>query len=290
VYQRPYRTPLGKRPDVEREIRELLALEIIEPAASPYSAPLLLVPKKDHTWRCVVDYRALNLVTRMDRHPLPLIQDIFDQLGGGATIFSTLDLKQGYHQLPIHPESKEKTAFSCHLGQFQFRRASMGLACMPPFFQRQRQKCLAELVGVCCLVYLDDIIIFSPDPLTHVTHVRAVLERIEAAGLTLKRSKCQFGAPEVELLGYVVSRDGIRANPEKVRTIAAMAAPTEAKGVRRFLGICGYYRQTIPHYATLAEPLVRLTHKRTPFQWTEPQEQAFRRLKQHLIPTHGPPL
>jgi hypothetical protein len=112
------------------------------------------------------------------------------------------------------------------------------------------QKCLAELVGVCCLVYLDDIIIFSPDPLSHVEHVRLVLERIEAAGLTLKRSKCQFGAPEVELLGYVVSQEGIRANPDKVLAIAAMTAPTDAKGVRRFLGMCGYYRQTIPQYAT----------------------------------------
>jgi hypothetical protein len=218
----------------------------------------------------------------MDRHPLPLIQDIFDKLGG-ATIFSTLDLKQGYHQLPIHPSSKEKTAFSCHMGQFQFRRASMGLACMPPFFQRQMQRCLAELVGLCCLVYLDDIIIFSPDSHTHIHHVRLVLERIEAAGLTLKRSKCQFGAPEVELLGYVVSKDGIRANPEKVRAISEMTAPSDAKEVRRFLGMCGYYRQTIPHYASLAEPLVKLTHKRTRFQWTGTQEESFRLLKQHLM-------
>ena len=282
VYQRPYRTPIGRRPAVQAEIESLLALGIIEPSASPYSAPLLLVPKKDHTWRCVVDYRRLNLVTKMDRHPLPLIQDIFDQLGG-ATIFSTLDLKQGYHQLPIHPLSREKIAFSCHLGLFQFQRASMGLACMPPFFQRQMQKCLAELVGVCCLVYLDDIIIYSRDPAEHVRHVRQVLQRIEEAGLTLKREKCRFGATEVELLGYVVSHQGIRANPDKVKVIDTMPPPRDAKAVRRFLGMCGYYRQTIKHYAHVAEPLVQLTHKRKTFNWGAPQQGAFETLKHELM-------
>ena len=282
VHQRPYRTPLNRRPAVEAEIKNLLALGIIEPSASPYSAPLLLVPKKDHTYRCVVDYRRLNVVTKMDRHPLPLIQDIFDQLGG-ATVFSTLDLKQGYHQLPIHPLSREKTAFSCHLGLFQFQRASMGLACMPPFFQRQMQKCLSDLVGVCCLVYLDDVIIYSPTPQEHVHHVRLVLERLAVAGLTLKREKCHFGAPEVELLGYVVNPLGIRANPDKVRAISTMPPPTDAKGVRRFLGMCGYYRQTISRYAHIAEPLVGLTHKRTRFHWGHAQQVAFDTLKTHLI-------
>jgi len=282
VFQRPYRTPLSRRPAVEIEIQNLLDLDIIEHSTSPYSAPLLLVPKKDQTLRCVVDYRRLNLVTKMDRHPLPLIQDIFDQLGG-ATIFSTLDLKQGYHQLPIHPQSREKTAFSCHLGLFQFKRASMGLACMPPFFQRQMQRCLAGLVGICCLVYLDDIIIYSPTPTDHVKHVRLVLERIERAGLTLKREKCHFGARAVELLGYVVCSQGIKANPDKVQAISTMPPPTNAKGVRRFLGMCGYYRQTIEHYAHVAEPLVQLTHKRTRFHWGTDQQEAFDKLKTHLI-------
>ena len=120
----------------------MLRLGFIRPSSSPYAAPLLLVPKKDNTWRVVLDFRRLNLVTKMDRHPLPLIQDIFDQLGG-STIFTTLDLKQGYHQLPVHPDSIEKTAFACHLGLFEWTRMPMGVSCGPPVFQREMQKVMA---------------------------------------------------------------------------------------------------------------------------------------------------
>jgi hypothetical protein len=123
----------------------------------------------------------------MDRHPLPLIQDIFDQLGG-STIFTTLDLKQGYHQLPVHPDSIEKTAFTCHLGLFEWTRMPMGVSCGPPVFQREMQKAMAGLLGVCCLMYLDDLVIFSKNPNDHVGHVALVLERLRHYGLTLKRS------------------------------------------------------------------------------------------------------
>ena len=150
----------------------------------------------------------------MDRHPLPLIQDIFDQLGG-ATIFTTLDLKQGYHQLPVHPESIEKTAFACHLGLFEWSRMPMGVSCGPPVFQREMQKAMAGLLGVCCLVYLDNLVIFSQDPKEHVRHVELVLERLRQYGLSLKRSKCTFAVPVVELLGFVISAHGISANLTK---------------------------------------------------------------------------
>ena len=177
VHQRPYRTPLAKRPLVEAEISEMLKLGFIRPSSSPYAAPLLLVPKKDNSWRVVLDFRRLNLVTKMDRHPLPLIQDIFDQLSG-STIFTTLDLKQGYHQLPVHPNSIEKTAFACHLGLFEWTSMSMGIACGPPVFQREKEKAMAGLLGVCCLVYLDDLVIFSKSHSYHVAHVKLVLERL----------------------------------------------------------------------------------------------------------------
>jgi hypothetical protein len=221
VHQRPYRTPLAKRPVVEAEISEMLRLGFIRPSASPYAAPLLLVPKKDQTWRVVLDYRRLNLVTKMDRHPLPLIQDIFDQLGG-ATIFTTLDLKQGYHQLPVHPNSIEKTAFACHLGLFEWTRMPMGVSCGPPVFQREMQKAMAGLLGVCCLVYLDDLVIFSKDPHDHVNHLELVLARLRHYGLTLKRSKCTLAAPIVELLGFVISAQGISPNPDKISAISEL--------------------------------------------------------------------
>jgi hypothetical protein len=282
VHQRPYRTPLAKRATVEAEIEEMLRLGFIRPSASPYAAPMLLVPKKDQSWRVVIDFRRLNLVSKMDRHPLPLIQDIFDQLGG-STVFTTLDLKQGYHQLPVHPDSIEKTAFSCHLGLFEWTRMPMGVSCGPPVFQREMQKAMAGLLGVCCLVYLDDLVIFSRDPKDHVRHVGLVFARLRQYGLSLKRSKCRFAAPVVELLGFVISAQGISVNPEKVAAIASLPPPTSVKEVRGFLGMTGYYRQTVNHYAEVAEPLVALTRKRVPFSWSAAQQGAFDSLKQTLL-------
>ena len=282
VFQRPYRTPLAKRGIVEKEIDNLLKLGFIRPSSSPYSAPLLIVPKKDSSWRTVLDYRRLNEVTRMDRHPLPLIQDIFDQLGG-STVFTTLDLKQGYHQLPVHPNSIEKTAFSCHCGHFEWTRMPMGVSCGPPVFQREMQKAMAGLVGKCCLVYLDDLVIFSQNQTDHVEHVKTVFKRLRTFGLTLKREKCTFAAPEVDLLGFVISEKGIRAKPDKIQAIAELRSPTTAKEVRSFLGMTGYYRQTMPNYAQLAEPMVALTRKKVPFTWSLPQQQSFDALKAMLL-------
>jgi hypothetical protein len=185
----PLQDPLAKRKLIEVELSSLLDMGIICPSSSPYSAPLLMVPKKDGTQRMCIDYRRLNLVTKMDRHPLPLIQDIFDQLGGAA-IFTTLDLKQGYHQLPVAPESVEKTAFACHAGIFEWVRMPMGVACGPPVFQREMQRTLAGLLGVCALVYLDDLIIYSKDMSSHLTHRTEVFARLRGADLTLKREKC----------------------------------------------------------------------------------------------------
>ena len=282
IFQRPYRTPLSKRKIVEQEITNMLETGLIRPSSSPYAAPLLLVPKKDETWRTVLDYRALNLVTKMDRHPLPLIQDIFDQLGG-AKIFTTLDLKQGYHQLEVHPESIEKTAFVCHYGQFEWLRMPMGVACGPPVFQREIQKAMSGLIGVCVLAYLDDLVVYSDTMDHHLRDLELVFKRLRAAGLTLKREKCSFAATEVELLGYMISQRGIKPNPQKVHAIASLPPPSNVHEVRSFLGMTGYYRQTVPDYAQKAAPLVALTHKKAVFEWGETQNDSFELLKQNLM-------
>jgi hypothetical protein len=159
----------------------------------------------------------------------------------------------------------------------------MGVSCGPPVFQREMQKAMAGLLGVCCLVYLDDLVIYSQDPKEHVRHVELVLEHLRQYGLTLKRSKCSFAAPIVELLGFVISAQGISPNPDKVTAIAALPPPACAKDVCSFLGMSGYYRQTVYHYANIAEPLVALTHKRVPFDWGPPQQQAFDSLKNILL-------
>jgi transposase InsO family protein len=281
VHRRPYRTPLAKRKIVENEIREMLDLGVIRPSSSPWAAPLLLVPKKDQTWRCCVDYRALNEVTQMDRHPLPLIQDIFDQLGG-ATVFSTIDLKAGYWQLPVAEDSIPKTAFVCHMGQYEFTREPMGICCGPPVYQREMQRALAGLTGECVLVYLDDLVIYSNSIEEHAQHLRAVLSRLREHGLTLKKEKCAWAQEEVELLGYVISSQGIRAHPDKVHAIASLASPRTVREVRSLLGMAGYYRQTVKDFARITEPLVKLTRKHARFEWGDPQQRAFEAVKSAL--------
>ena len=155
-----YRTPLAKRRLVDEAIEEMLDAGVIQPSSSPWAAPVTLVPKKDNTTRFCVDYRRLNEVTVKDQFPLPLIQDIFDQLGG-SKIFSALDLKAGYWQIPVHPEDRPKTAFRCHRGHYEFNVMPFGLCNAPAVFSRIMDQVLGELIGKCVMVYIDDLVIFS---------------------------------------------------------------------------------------------------------------------------------
>ena len=285
INQRPYRIPLRKRQIVEEELDKMLAEDIIERSSSSWASPITLVPKKDGTTRFCVDYRKLNAVTKKDAHPLPNIQDIFDMMTG-ASVFTTLDLKSGYWQIPMTQDSREKTAFVCHRGLFQFKRMPFGLTNGPAVFQRMMNHVLAPYLGKSVMVYLDDIVIFSRNPEEHEQHVAQVLEALQAAQLTVKLSKCEFGKPEVKLLGFVVSGEGITSDPEKTRAIAEMAPPRDVKGIRSFLGMCSYYRQCIPDYAKVAGPLVKLTKKYTRFVWGRDEQNAWETLRDLLISDH----
>ena len=236
VYQRPYRAALTKRQVIEQEIDQMLADGVIEPSSSPWASPVTLVPKKDGTWRFCVDYRGLNERTKKDRFPLPHVQDVFDNAGKGR-VFSTLDLKSGYWQLPVAAEDQEKTDFICHRGQFSYKRVSFGLAKAPAHFQRTMSRVLAPLLGVCALVYIDDIIVYSRDLAEHVKHLRQVFDLLRAHGLQLKRGKCVFGQPSVELLGYRIDARGIAPLPGKTRAIADLPPPKSVSEIRRFLGM-----------------------------------------------------
>jgi hypothetical protein len=282
INQRAYRIPLSKRAIVERELNTMLEEGIIEPSNSPWASPLTLVPKKDGSVRVCGDYRKLNAVTRKDAYPLPRIQDIFDQLGG-AQIFTTIDLKSGYWQVPMEEHSKVKTAISTHMGLFQFTRMQFGLTNAPAVFQRMMNAILAKQLGKSCLIYLDDIVIYSPDERSHLKHVAEVLEVLSQHGLTIKESKCQFGVPEVKLLGFVVCKEGLKADPEKVAAITEMAPPATKKEVRRLLGSANYYRQLMPNYADVVAPMTALTSKYSKFVWSSECQLAYDELKQLLL-------
>ena len=284
IRRRPYRIPLKKRQALDDIIDDYLKQGIIVPSSSPWASPIVLVKKKDPSDgpRFCIDYTKLNAVTKKDSFPIPLIRDIFDQLQG-ATIFSTLDLKSGLHQIPIDPRDQEKTAFISHKGLFEFTRLSMGLSNSSSAFQRAMEVVLKGLIGSFVFLYIDDILIYSKSEAEHVNHIQLVFDRLNQYNLRLNPAKCVFGLTEVKLLGYIVSEQGLRADPDKVSAIARMSAPDSVAQVRSLLGMTNYYRSCIENYAKIAAPLVALTKKNARFQWDQPQQNAFQNLKQALI-------
>ena len=282
IKQQSYRIPLAKREVVEKCVNEMLDDGIIRPSSSPWSFPVTLTPKRSGEIRFCIDYRKLNSVTQKDAHPLPHIQDVFDQLRG-ATVFSTLDLKSGYWQVPMHEDSIQKTAFTCHMGLYEFVRLPFGLTNAPAIFQRAMNKALAGLTGKICMVYIDDIVVYSRTPAEHARHLEQVLQRLRSAGFQLKPSKCSFGLSEIELLGYKVSAEGIQPLPDRIASVQHLLPPATQKEVRSFLGTVGYYRQCIPNFATIALPLTELTRTKQPFVWGPPQQESFDKLKEALV-------
>jgi transposase InsO family protein len=285
IAQRAYRTPLTKRKIIEEEIDKMLEEGVIRPSSSPWASPVTLVPKAGGAVRFCVDFRRVNDVTKKDRYPLPVIQDIFDQLGG-ANVYSLVDLRAGFWQLPLRESDIPKSAFRCHRGHYEFTKLPFGLANAPAAFQRTMDFVLSDLIGKSVLVYIDDIVIYSPDVRTHAQHLREVFERLDKYGLRLKASKCSFAQREIKLLGHVISSDGIATDPDKTDAIAKLRPPRNVSEVRSFLGMGNYYRSCIPNYAMVSEPLVRLTRKSESFVWGNEQRLAFEQLKQLLTSSH----
>jgi hypothetical protein len=221
-------------------------------------------------------------VTVKDTYPLPRIQDIFDQLQG-AKIFTVLDLKSGYWQTPIAEKDRYKTAFITHRGLYQYKRCPFGLANAPGNFQRLMDYVMSGLVGVCVLLYLDDLICYSTDVENHARDLEQVLARFRQYNLKVKGTKCTFAKTEVELLGFIINEEGIRSNPDKTAAINQLPPPTTVKGVRQFLGMAGYYQLCVEDYAQLASPLTKLLRKNQKFEWGEEQQKGFQGLKDMLV-------
>ena len=282
IYQRPYRLPLSKKHIVDKEIDKMLKLGIIQPSHSPWASPIVLVPKPDGETRFCIDYRKVNGVTRSDKFPLPQISEILDQLGG-CKVFSTLDLRSGYHQLLLDRDAIPKTAFNCHRGLFEYKRLPFGLKNAPAQFQRFMTQALSKYIGKICMVYLDDIIVYSRDEESHQKHLSLIFSALQKLGMTLKLSKCNIACSEVKLLGFIVGSDGIRSCPEKVSCIERLLPPVNQKGVRSFLGLCNYYRSLVPNYAEKAAPLNRLLCKDVPFHFGPKEMASFQALKEELV-------
>ena len=282
VKQRPYRHGHVQEEEIERQVKNLKSLDLIEESHGAWSSPVIPVRKRDGTWRLCVDYRKLNALTKHDAYPLPRIDDSLDALGG-SKIFSTLDLASGYWQVELDEEAKEKAAFVTRSGLWAWKVMPFGLTSAPATFERLMEKVLRGLHWETLLIYLDDVIIFAKDMSTHLQRLEEVLRRLKEAGLKLKPSKCQFFADSVNYLGHVVSRDGVSTDPAKVEAVTEWPVPKSTKDVRAFLGTTGYYRRFIPGYTERAKPLTHLLSKQVRFQWTPDCTHAFDDLKLTLI-------
>ena len=279
----PRRAPMHLREDIESQVQTLMAHGIVEPCSSSWAAPLVIVKKKDGSNRICVDYRALNNVTAKDGHPIPRIGDSLDALAG-ATVFSTLDMTSGYHQVEVAEEDRDKTAFVTGRGHhLRFVTMPFGLCGAPSTFQRLMEKVLDGLIWRTVVVYLDDVVVFSRNQEEHVENLRTVLQRFEDHKLKLKPRKCELFRSQVTFLGHVVSAAGVSTDPSLIEKVTAWEPPTNQKEVRAFLGLTGYYRAYVPDYGGIAEPLVRLTDAKASFKWTEACQSAFEHLKSCLV-------
>lgn len=254
VAQKPYRLPVHKKEIVKDQIDDMLSRDIIQPSHSPWASPIVLVPKKDGGQRFCVDYRRLNAVSESDAFPLPTVGEILESLAG-ASVFSTLDLNSGYWQVEMDPDSMAKTAFVSPFGLYEFKVLPFGLKNAPATFQRLMNRVLAECLGQCCLVYLDDIAIYSSNFSQHIQDLQRVLWCLQKAGLTLKLQKCHFCLTEIKFLGHVVTTEGVKADPAKTEAIQNFPVPKNLKELQWFLGMSGWYHRYVPNFSAIAEPL-----------------------------------
>lgn len=276
-----YRLSPTELAEVDKQVKSLLAKGYIEPSSSPYGAPILFVEKKDKTLRMVIDYRALNKLTVKNRYPLPRIDDLLDG-AQGACVFSSLDLMSGYHQIRIRDEDVPKTAFRTPFGLFQWRVLSFGLTNAPATFQAVMNDVFRPVLHKFVLVYLDDILIFSRSLEEHLDHLRQVLDILRTHSFYAKLSKCSFAQPEVDFLGHVLGKDGLRVDPRKTAAVQSWPVPTDVHQVRSFLGLANYFRKFIPNYASLTYPLNGLLRKEVPYSWSAACATAFQAVKDAL--------
>ena len=282
VALRPYRIAPALKTELERQIQDMLASGVIRPSNSPFSSPLLMVKKKDESWRPVIDYRHLNAITVKGKFPIPVIDELLDELEG-AGWFTKLDLRSGYHQIRLAPREEYKTAFQTHLGHYEFLVVSFGLTGGPNTFQFAMNHTLAPGNRKYVIVFFDDILVFSITFKEHLQHLRLVLSMLAKHQWKVKLSKCAFAQRQVGYLGHIISSTGVSTDPTKITAIDTWPTPANVKEVCGFLGLAGYYRKFIRHYGIICRSLTNLLKKGTMFRWSDIEDSAFRTLKQALV-------
>ena len=270
---------------INEEVDRMLADGIIEPSRSPWSSPVVIAKKKDGAPRFCINFKKINDISRKDAYPLPFINAILDKLRR-AKYISSIDLKQGYWQIPLTEDSKPITAFTVPgRGLFQFKVMPFGLHSAPATFQRLMDRILGPELEPFCFAYLDDIIILGETYDEHENNLLTVFERLRAANLKINSAKCQFGRKSLKYLGHLVTSEGICTDPDKVDAILELREPTNVRGVRRFLGVASWYRRFVPNFSQIAAPLNHLLKKGVRWSWGTEQTEAFNQLKRCLTET-----
>jgi len=238
ISKAPYRMAPAELKELKTQLQDLIDKGFIRPSVSPWGAPVLFVKKKDGSMRLCIDYRELNKVTIKNKYPLPRIEDLFDQLKG-ASVFSKIDLRSGYHQIPVKPEDIPKTAFRTRYGHYEFEVMPFGLTNAPAIFMDQMNRTFHHLLDVCVVVFIDDILVYSKGEQEHAQHLRMVLDILRAQKWYAKLSKCEFWLKEVAFLGHVINAEGVMVDPAKIKAVVEWHSPKNVAEVRSFLGLAG---------------------------------------------------
>ena len=269
--------------ELHRYIKPNEAREWIQRVRTGRASPIMFVKKKECKLRLCVDYRALNDITKKDRHPLPLMSEALDRLAG-AKYFTKLDIKNAYHNIRIKEGDEYKTAFSTKLGTYEYRVMLFGLCNAPAAFQRWINETLMEYIDMCCIVYLNDILIYSNNRRQHQQDVRNILEAIQTSGMKVKPSKCKFHKEEPEYLGFIINREGVKTDSVKTQAIWDWKTPKNKTDIQSFLGYCNFYRRFIEDFSRTAKPLYDRTQKKYDGKWvsTDKEQRAFDELTRKL--------
>lgn len=281
-----YRIPQSQKQKLMEKVAEMERQNIIQPSTSPFNAPAMMVKKKDEhggntDLRMVVDYKKLNEATIMEDFPIPLIDEILDDLGK-SKIFSKMDIVNAFHQVELHPDDRHYTAFTVGYKKYQWNRMPMGLSGSPLTFQRVANRTLEDLLGKGVCVYMDDIGIYTETTEEHDRFLKEVLGRLKRVGMQLKIKKCEFYASKIEFLGYIIGDGQVKPNPNKVKCIENYPRPKPVTQTQRFLGMANYYRRFIKDYASTARPINELCSPKAKFEWSIECETAFNKIKEAL--------